>query len=106
MGTTPGSDALRPVLALPKPDRENTIEQRFVADAGSFSGFREFLATLDISLPKAGALRPEQFNRILARVRGRDSESLVNEVVLRSQAQAVYAADNFGHFGLNRPPLL
>ena len=26
---------------------------------------------------------------------------LVNEVVLRSQAQAVYAADNLGHFGLN-----
>ena len=28
-------------------------------------------------------------------------ETLVNEVVLRSQAQAVYAAENFGHFGLN-----
>jgi ribonuclease R len=62
---------------------------------------REFLATLDISLPKAGALRPEQFNRILDHVRGRDSESLVNEVVLRSQAQAEYAAENYGHFGLN-----
>jgi len=62
---------------------------------------REFLATLDISLPKAGALRPEQFNRILARVKGRDSETLVNEVVLRSQAQAEYAAENYGHFGLN-----
>jgi len=62
---------------------------------------REFLATLDISLPKAGALRPEQFNRILDRVRGRDSETLVNEVVLRSQSQAEYAAENYGHFGLN-----
>ncbi|HLH91763.1 MAG TPA: ribonuclease R [Xanthobacteraceae bacterium] len=62
---------------------------------------REFLATLDISLPKAGALRPEQFNRILDRVKGRDVEKLVNEVVLRSQAQAEYAAENYGHFGLN-----
>ena len=26
---------------------------------------------------------------------------LVNEVVLRSQSQAVYAAENIGHFGLN-----
>jgi ribonuclease R len=65
------------------------------------NALREFLATLDISLPKAGALRPDQFNRILARVKGRDVENLVNEVVLRSQAQAEYAADNYGHFGLN-----
>jgi ribonuclease R len=69
--------------------------------AEKLNALREFLTTLDISLPKAGALRPEQFNRILARVKGRDSETLVNEVVLRSQAQAVYAAENFGHFGLN-----
>jgi len=62
---------------------------------------REFLATLDIPLPRGGALRPEGFNRILDRVRGRDTEKLVNEVVLRSQAQAEYAAENYGHFGLN-----
>ena len=31
---------------------------------------REFLDTLDISLPKGGALRAEQFNRILAQVKG------------------------------------
>src|SRR5204863_8597080 len=40
------------------------------------------------------------FNRILARVKGRDVERLVNEVVLRTQAQAEYAPENFGHFGL------
>jgi ribonuclease R len=62
---------------------------------------REFLSTLDISLPKAGALRPAQFNRILQQVKGRDVEKLVNEVVLRTQAQAEYAAENYGHFGLN-----
>src|SRR5580704_9125565 len=65
------------------------------------NSLREFLATLDISLPKGGALRPEAFNRILQRVKGRDMERLVNEVVLRSQAQAEYSAENFGHFGLN-----
>jgi ribonuclease R len=62
---------------------------------------REFLQTLDINFPKAGALRPDAFNRVLAQVKGRDAEQLVNEVVLRSQAQAEYAADNYGHFGLN-----
>ena len=65
------------------------------------NALREFLMTLDISLPKGGTLRPDAFNRILQRVKGRDMERLVNEVVLRSQAQAEYSAENYGHFGLN-----
>jgi ribonuclease R len=62
---------------------------------------REFLQTLDINFPKTGALRPEIFNRTLREVKGHDSEPLVNEIVLRSQAQAEYASENYGHFGLN-----
>jgi ribonuclease R len=46
-------------------------------------------------------LRPAVFNRVLAQVKGEDYEPLVNEVVLRSQAQAEYSAENYGHFGLN-----
>jgi ribonuclease R len=65
------------------------------------AALREFLATLDINFPKAGALRAEAFNRVLAQVKGRDAEQLVNEIVLRTQAQAEYAAENYGHFGLN-----
>jgi len=61
----------------------------------------EFLATLDMPFAKGGVLKAEAFNRILARVKGRDAEQLVNEVVLRTQAQAEYAAENYGHFGLN-----
>jgi ribonuclease R len=62
---------------------------------------QEFLKTLDLPFAKAGALRPSLFNRVLLQVKGHDSELLVNEVVLRSQAQAEYAAENYGHFGLN-----
>lgn len=62
---------------------------------------QEFLKTLDLPFAKAGALRPALFNRVLAQVKGQDSEPLVNEVVLRSQAQAEYSAENYGHFGLN-----
>ncbi|MCP9630728.1 ribonuclease R [Rhodopseudomonas palustris] len=61
----------------------------------------DFLKTLDLSFAKGGALRPAQFNRILAMVKGEDAEPLVNEVVLRSQAQAEYSSENYGHFGLN-----
>ena len=62
---------------------------------------QEFLKTLDLPFARSGALRPSTFNRVLAQVKGHDSEPLVNEVVLRSQAQAEYAAENYGHFGLN-----
>ena len=65
------------------------------------NALREFLGTLDISLPKGGTLRPDGFNTILSRVKGRDVERLVNEVVLRTQAQAEYSSENYGHFGLN-----
>jgi len=62
---------------------------------------QEFLKTLDLPFAKSGALRPSLFNRVLGQVRGEDYEPLVNEVVLRSQAQAEYSAENYGHFGLN-----
>jgi len=62
---------------------------------------QEFLKTLDLPFAKSGALRPALFNRVLAQVEGQDYEPLVNEVVLRSQAQAEYSAENYGHFGLN-----
>jgi ribonuclease R len=61
----------------------------------------EVLASVGIKLPKEGALRPALFNRILGSVAGSEHATFINEVVLRSQAQAVYAAENLGHFGLN-----
>ncbi len=61
----------------------------------------EFLQTIGIKLAKGQVLRPAQFNGILQRVRDTEHEHLVNEVVLRSQAQAEYAVENYGHFGLN-----
>jgi ribonuclease R len=64
-------------------------------------GLGEVLASVGYKLPKDGALRPALFNRILAGFQGSEHQIFVNEVVLRSQAQAVYAADNAGHFGLN-----
>jgi ribonuclease R len=64
------------------------------------AALREFLLTINIKLPPANVLRPADFNRVLDRVKGSDLERLVHEVVLRSQAQAEYAAVNYGHYGL------
>ena len=65
---------------------------------------REFLETLDLKLPPAG---PVEAGRVQpgAREGAKDMPvpELVNEVVLRSQAQAIYDPENFGHFGLNLP---
>jgi len=65
------------------------------------AALREFLESLGLKLPGLGALKAGDFNRVLERAKSLPVTDLVNEVVLRSQAQAVYAAANLGHFGLN-----
>ena len=62
---------------------------------------REFLATLDIPMTKGGTVRANSFNGILAKAEGTVHQTMVNEMVLRSQSQAVYSPENIGHFGLN-----
>lgn len=62
---------------------------------------RDFLSTIEMQIPKAGNIRPQHFNRILHEVKDKDHELLTNQVVLRSQAQAEYTPENYGHFGLN-----
>ncbi len=61
----------------------------------------EFLSTIGVKLARGDRVRPSHFNGVLSRVRGQAVEALVNEVVLRAQAQAEYSHENYGHFGLN-----
>jgi ribonuclease R len=65
------------------------------------SALAEFLATIGVKLAKGQALRPTHFNAILERVKGMEHENIVNEIILRTQAQAEYTNENYGHFGLN-----
>ncbi|MFA7430661.1 MAG: ribonuclease R [Rhodospirillaceae bacterium] len=62
-------------------------------------GLREFLQSMDLNLAR-GAISPHHFNHILDKVKDTPHEHLVNQVVLRSQAQAIYSPENRGHFGL------
>ncbi len=64
------------------------------------ANLRNFLATLDISLPAGNALHPRDLDRVLQKVAGTEQAPVVNEVMLRSQSQAAYHPDNIGHFGL------
>jgi ribonuclease R len=65
------------------------------------AALRDFLDTVDLSLPKGEGLRPADLNKVLHRARALPVSDLVNEVTLRSQAQAEYTIANIGHFGLN-----
>lgn len=64
-------------------------------------GLREFLASLDVNLPKGGNLRPAMFNQILNKMGQTEHGPLVSTVILRTQSQAEYHPANIGHFGLN-----
>jgi ribonuclease R len=69
--------------------------------AEKLTNLSEFLSSIGIKLAKGQVLRTSNFNDILARVKGTDNEHVVNEIVLRTQAQAEYVDENYGHFGLN-----
>ena len=61
----------------------------------------EFLETLGIKWAKGQTPTTARFDRLLADTRGGPHAEIVNEVVLRTQMQAIYDTDNIGHFGLN-----
>jgi ribonuclease R len=62
--------------------------------------FLEDMAIPGLALTKGQALKPELFNRVLRRAAGTQEAALVNDLVLRCQAQAAYSPSNIGHFGL------
>ena len=61
---------------------------------------RQFLDSIGLKLARGQTIKPQHFNNILKKTQDTPHQHLVNEVVLRSQAQAQYAPDNIGHFGL------
>jgi ribonuclease R len=67
------------------------------------ASLRDFLHTLGIALPPGDRLHPRDLDRVLRHVADTPEARLVNEVMLRSQAQAAYSPDNIGHFGLALP---
>jgi ribonuclease R len=60
----------------------------------------ERLGLPGLALAKGRALNPKLFNRLLSGVAATPAAELVNDLVLRCQAQAVYSPNNIGHFGL------
>jgi ribonuclease R len=70
------------------------------------AALRDFLEDAGIpglALARGQVIRPELFNRLLQRAVDTPAAPVINEVVLRAQAQAVYSPNNIGHFGLALP---
>ena len=75
-------------------------------DLEKLAALRDFLDELGIpglALAKGQVVRPELFNRVLAGAAATPEAAMINELVLRAQAQAVYSPNNIGHFGLALP---
>jgi ribonuclease R len=67
---------------------------------GALSAFLDGSGIPGLALAKGQPLRPALFNRLLRRAADTPVAPLVNELVLRCQAQAAYSPHNIGHFGL------
>ncbi len=61
---------------------------------------RAFLAELGLTLGGGEQPQPKHYAKLLAGVRDRPDARLIQTIMLRSLSQAVYSADNIGHFGL------
>ncbi|AYC31223.1 ribonuclease R [Pseudomonas cavernae] len=65
---------------------------------------KAFLTELGLSLHRGKAKStpsPKDYQALLEAIRERPDYHLIQTVMLRSLSQAVYSADNHGHFGLN-----
>lgn len=65
-----------------------------------YEDLREFLHAYKLSLPAQDEVTPADYNALLRKVRDRPEFELVQSVLLRSMALAVYLPENQGHFGL------
>ncbi|MEM7652724.1 MAG: ribonuclease R [Pseudomonadota bacterium] len=69
-------------------------------DRERVASLSELLDTMGMSFAKGQVLQPMQFNQLLKQAADTPHAHVVNEMVLRTQAQAIYSPDNVGHFGL------
>jgi len=60
----------------------------------------EVLDSIGIRFAKGQVVTPARFNQVLKKAAGTPHAEMINVIVLRTQAQAEYAPDNIGHFGL------
>ncbi|CCN85163.1 Ribonuclease R [Vibrio nigripulchritudo SFn27] len=63
-------------------------------------GFRDFLGELGLNLTGGLEPSPTDYANLMKQIGERQDKELIQTMLLRSMKQAVYNADNVGHFGL------
>jgi ribonuclease R len=61
---------------------------------------RTFMGEFGFGVGGGDTPHAKDYGKLLARIKGRPDEQLLQTVLLRSMQQAVYSPDNIGHFGL------
>jgi ribonuclease R len=61
---------------------------------------RTFMGEFGFGVGGGDTPHAKDYGNLLARIKGRPDEQLLQTVLLRSMQQAVYSPDNIGHFGL------
>jgi ribonuclease R len=71
-------------------------------DPVKLDAVREFVQGLGhgLTLAKGQVITPAQLTRLLTQAKALPEAQLISDIVLRSQAQAIYSPQNIGHFGL------
>jgi ribonuclease R len=71
-------------------------------DPVKLDAVREFIQGIGhgLTLAKGQVITPAQLTRLLTQARELPEAQLISDIVLRSQAQAIYSHQNIGHFGL------
>jgi ribonuclease R len=65
------------------------------------NNLREFLAEYGLNIGGGEIPRPADYQFLLDQIQGMSNSHALQTVLLRSLSQAVYQAENLGHFGLN-----
>jgi len=64
------------------------------------TAFRSFLVECGLSLSGGNKPTPTDYAQLLEQIKPRPDHELIQTMLLRSMSQAIYSADNIGHFGL------
>ena len=64
---------------------------------------REFLESLGVGFSKAHKPKPKDYMAVIKKIAHRKDKHIIEMMLLRSMAQAVYSPESIGHFGLALP---
>lgn len=90
-------------IGMPKPDQHTEPFLYRVHDAPDPQRIQElalFMKKFGLSLNVEKGVSAKQLQKLLDQVKGTEVENIINEIVLRSMAKAVYSENNIGHYGL------